>query len=217
MEYKAVLFDLDGTLLDSLEDLGDTVNQILLNKGFPTHPMDAYRYFVGNGAAMLMKRALPEDQWDEQNIRHYVDIFNQYYEQNWNVKTKPYEGVEEMLDELIARKVPITVLSNKPDEFTQRCVSELLSKWRFDIVLGHRKSFPHKPDPAGALEIARTLNLPPEEFIYLGDTATDMQTAHAAKMFAVGVQWGFRPIEELQENGANAIIKKPQEVLRFWD
>ncbi|MBF0278066.1 MAG: HAD family hydrolase [SAR324 cluster bacterium] len=217
MKYKAVLFDLDGTLLDTLEDLGDTVNQILSSKGFPTHPIDAYRYFVGNGAGVLMKRALPDHQWDEQKIDQYVELFNLYYDQNWKKKTKPYHGVEDMLEQLVARKIPITVLSNKPDEFTQRCVRELLSKWKFDVVFGHRKSFPHKPDPSGALEIAKILNLDPKEFIYLGDTATDMKTAKAAKMFAVGVQWGFRPIEELQANGADAIIKKPQELLRFWD
>ncbi len=217
MKYKAVLFDLDGTLLDSLEDLSDTVNQILSNKGFPTHSLNAYRYFVGNGVATLIKRALPEDQGDQQNIHHCVDLFNQYYEQNWKIKTKPYEGIEEMLDGLAAHGIPMAILSNKPDEFTQRCVSEFLSKWKFEIVLGHRKSYPHKPDPAGALEIAKTLNLNPQEFIYLGDTAIDMQTAQAAKMFAVGVTWGFRPIEELQKNGACAIIKKPQEMLRFWD
>lgn len=124
MAYKAVLFDLDGTLIDILEGLGDAVNEVLSSKGFPTHSIDAYRNFVGDGVTMLMKRVLPEDQRDEQSIRHYVESYNQYYEQNWNAKTKPYAGIEEILDGLGDRGIPITVLSDKPDKFTQRCVRE---------------------------------------------------------------------------------------------
>jgi phosphoglycolate phosphatase len=216
MEYKAVLFDLDGTLLNTLEDLGDTVNQILEKNGFPIHPIESYRFFVGEGATMLIKRALPESERNKSTLCRCIYAFNQLYEQNWNIKSKPYAGVDSMLDSLVAGGIRIGVLSNKPNAFAQKCVGEMLGKWKFDQVLGQQENLPCKPDPAGALEIARSLDFPPESFLYLGDTGIDMKTANAARMFAVGVLWGFRPREELQNHGAQALIEKPEELLHFW-
>ena len=216
MEYKAVLFDLDGTLLNTLEDLGDTVNQILEKDGFPIHPIESYRFFVGEGATMLIKRALPESERNKSTLCRCVYAFNQLYEQNWNIKSKPYAGVDSMLDFLVAGGIRIGVLSNKPNAFAQKCVGEMLGKWKFDQVLGQQENLPCKPDPAGALKIARSLDFPPESFLYLGDTGIDMKTANAARMFAVGVLWGFRPREELQNHGAQALIEKPEELLHFW-
>ena len=216
MEFKAVLFDLDGTLLDTLEDLADTVNQILEQDGFPSHPLESYRFFVGEGATTLINRALPESARNNSTLQRCVNAFNHLYEQNWNIKSKPYAGVERMLDSLVARGIHISVLTNKPNAFAQKCVGELLGKWKFDRVLGQQDDLPSKPDPTGALEIADSLNFPPESFLYLGDTGTDMKTANAAHMFAVGVLWGFRPREELQASGAQALINKPEEVLHFW-
>jgi len=215
MTYKAILFDLDGTLLNTLDDLGDAANRVLAAKGFPTHTLDEYRYFIGDGTAMLITRALPEEQRSDDTIRACLEAFRQDYARNWKAKTRPYDGVTEMLDELAARGLKMAVLSNKSHEFTKRCVADLLPEWTFDVVLGQRDAVPLKPDPAGALEVAKRLNIPPPEFLYLGDSAVDMKTAIASGMFPVGVLWGFRPAQELEENGAQALIERPSEVLNL--
>jgi len=213
MHFKAIIFDLDGTLLDTLEDIGDSLNRVLEKMGFPVHKIDTYRYLVGDGVPMLVKRALPESKRNDENIRACTQEFREDYRQNWNVKTRPYDGIAEMLDSLTAHGIKMAVLSNKPDYYTKRCVTELLPDWNFDIVLGQRDAFPQKPDPAGAMEIADYLKILPEEFLYLGDTSVDMNTATAANMFAVGALWGFRTKEELLENGAKVVIKKPQDIM----
>jgi phosphoglycolate phosphatase len=215
MRFEAILFDLDGTLLDTLEDLADAANRALVRNGFPVYPMNAYRHMVGDGVAVLMHRALPEDKRSEDIIRVCIQAFLEEYARTWNVKTKPYDGVTEMLDRLAAHGTKMAVLSNKPDEFTKRCVAEFLPEWNFNLVMGYNNSFPLKPDPASAGEIARCLNIPPSQFIYLGDTAIDMKTAVAAGMFPVGALWGFRTGNELLENGALALVKKPQEILNL--
>ena len=215
MYYKAILFDLDGTLLDTLEDLGNAANRVLDKYGFPTHTMADYRYFVGDGVVTLMNRALPEDKRNNDTIQICVKTFREEYGKSWNVKTRPYDGVPEMLDALVTHGLKMAVLSNKPDEFTKLCVTEFLPKWAFDIVLGQRNSLPLKPDPSGALEIAKCLDVPPSHFIYLGDTAIDMKTAVTAGMYPVGALWGFRTEKELLENGAQALIKRPQEILNL--
>jgi len=217
MRYKAVLLDLDGTLLDSLEDLADAANRVLLARGFPTHTVDSYRYFVGDGPTMLITRTLPENQRDGETIGTCVDAYLEQYRRNWKVKTKPYEGVAEMLDELTERRLKLAVLSNKRHEFTERCVSDLLPNWTFDVVLGERDGVPRKPDPTGALEVAAHVNVPPADFIYLGDSAVDMKCAISADMFPVGALWGYRSAAELQESGAQALIKHPLEILDLLD
>lgn len=215
MPYKAILFDVDGTLLNTLEDLSGAVNRVLAGKGFPTHKLEAYRYFIGDGSAMLITRALPEEKRNDDTIRSCIEMFIEDYGRNWNVRTKPYDGVTEMLDALMARGLKIAALSNKPHEFTKRCVNHLLPNWPFEVVLGYRDAVPLKPDPASALEVAKRLNIPPVDFLFLGDSAVDMKTAIAAGMYPVGVLWGFRPIEELQENGAQALIERPLEILNL--
>jgi phosphoglycolate phosphatase len=211
--YKAVIFDLDGTLLDTLADLGNSVNQVLTANGFPTHELDSYRYFVGDGEAVLITRALPEEKRSNEIIRICLEGFRQDYGRNWNVNTKPYDGVTEMLDALKAHGLKLAILSNKPHEFTKLCVSGLLPNWTFDAVSGHREPIPRKPHPAGALKIAEELRIPPSGFLYLGDTAIDMKTAVAANMFPVGVLWGFRSAEELQQSGARTLIKRPMDIM----
>ena len=217
MRFKAILFDLDGTLLDTLADLADAMNRVLAQRGFPTHPMDAYRYFVGDGASTLVARTLPEEARREDTIRACLDAFKEDYDKNWNIKTKPYDGVLEMLNALVARKVKMAVLSNKPHDATVRCVEALLADWEFDAVLGQRDGVPRKPDPAGAVEIAERLDIPPGEFLYLGDTGGDMKTARAAGMFPVGVSWGFRPVRELRENGARSLLTRPEDLVSLLD
>ena len=213
MQFKVILFDLDGTLLDTLEDLGNSVNRVLAKKGFPTHDLDRYRYFVGDGALMLITRALPKQKRKNDVIQACIDAFQLDYSQNWKVKTRLYDGIAEMLDELVTRNLKLAVLSNKPHIFTKQSVDHLLSNWRFEIVLGQRDAVPRKPSPEGALEIAKHLNAKPENVLYLGDSAVDMQTAVAAGMFPAGVLWGFRSMKELQDAGAKTLIEQPSEVL----
>ena len=217
MAYKAVLFDLDGTLLDTLEDLANSSNRILKALGFPIHPIDAYRYFVGDGAKMLMTRILPENQRNKQMIERGLNLFREDYGQHWDINTRPYDGVPEMLDALQTQGLKLAVLTNKPHEFAVHCVASLLPTWHFERVFGQRDGVPRKPDPAGAIEIAEQLHLAPSEFLYLGDTANDMQTAVAAGMFPVGVLWGFRPREELQENGAQELLERPLDILKLLE
>ncbi len=217
MPYKAVLFDLDGTLLDTIDDIGDAVNRVLEQNGFPAHNMDTYSRFVGDGATNLISRALPEDKRTDTVIHACLDAFLEDYGRNWNVKTAPYEGIPELLDTLTARRLKMAVLSNKPHEYTIKCMDGFLHDWNFDVVLGQRDDVPKKPDPAGALEIAKQLNISPSDFLYLGDTETDLKTATAAGMFPVGVLWGFRSAKELRENGAKVLIKRPLDIMNLLD
>ena len=217
MPFRATIFDLDGTLLDTLDDIANAANSVLAARGFPTHPNSSYRTFIGEGVVKLMLRALPETHQDEVTVQACVGAYVQEYERNWNAQTKPYAGVPEMLDALVVRGLKLAVLSNKPDRFTQRCVDELLAKWAFDVVLGASDQFPRKPNPASAIETAKRLGVPPTECLYVGDSGIDMQTARAAGMWAVGALWGFREQEELLKDGAQLLISKPIEVLDFLD
>jgi phosphoglycolate phosphatase len=212
---KAVLFDLDGTLLDTLQDIADACNAALCRHGFPPHPVDAYRYFVGDGVPVLISRTVPAEPHNAETLASVAAAYREEYQRRWNATAAPYPGVGELLDQLTHRGLPLAVLSNKPDEFTRRCVAELLPRWAFSIVLGASAAFPPKPDPAGARHVARTLDLPPEQFCYLGDTPTDMRTAVAAGMFPVGVLWGFRPADELKAAGARQLISHPRELLEL--
>ncbi len=214
-KFSAVVFDLDGTLLDTLEDLGDAVNRVLINHGFPAHPMDAYRYFVGDGSAVLIERALPESARGTDVYRECLAAFMADYDRSWKVKTRLYDGISEMLDSLAALGIDMAILSNKSHGFTVKCVQDLLSNWRFRAVFGLREDVPRKPDPAGALEISRLLGRVPGHMLYLGDTAIDMRTAVSAGMFPVGALWGFRTREELLENGARALVQHPGELLNL--
>lgn len=215
MRYQAVLFDLDGTLLDTLEDLANSMNRVLNRFGFPIHKLPAYKYFVGGGMENLVRRALPEDRRDKTTVAKCYSALLAVYNQHWTENTHPYPGVSELLDGLAARGLRMAILSNKPDDFSKMCVAQLLPNWRFALVVGVRPAVPLKPDPVAALEIAETLAIPPSEFLYLGDTGTDMQTARAAGMFAVGALWGFRPAEELTANGAQALIAVPTDLLEL--
>ncbi len=182
----------------------------------PTHPVDAYRYFIGDSIVAKTKRVLPKEHLNAETIEKCLQLNKAEYSKCWAQNTVPYPGVPELLTALTDRNIPMTVLSNKPDYFTQLIVKKLLSDWSFDIVLGVSDTTPVKPDPAGALYIAKKLNIPPAEFLYLGDTNTDMQTALAAGMYPVGALWGFRDAEELLENGAKTLVKKPTDVIQLY-
>jgi phosphoglycolate phosphatase len=215
MKYRAVLFDLDGTLVDTLQDIADSTNQALSQFGFPGHDKEAYRYFVGEGRDVLAFRALPEAHRDSEMVSKLVAVINEEYSRRWADCTHPYDGVPEMLDGLTARNIRMAVLSNKATNFTEMTVNSLLSRWRFDAVVGASPSQPNKPDPTSALQIARQLGIDPAGFLYLGDSAIDMQTATSAGMYPVGAVWGFRGREELLEGGAKTLIERPPELLNL--
>jgi phosphoglycolate phosphatase len=217
MLTQALIFDLDGTLLDTLDDIANSANSVLSRYGFPTHAVDAYRWFVGDGVTMLMARALPAERRTDDNITSCAKAFREVYRRNWNVHTRPYNGIPELLNALSARDVEMAVLSNKPHDFTKLCVQEFLGEWPFEMVLGLRHGVPQKPDPAGALKIAARLARAPARILYLGDSAVDMKTAVNAGMFPLGALWGFRALEELLENGAGGIVETPMDVLGYLD
>lgn len=214
MQYKAVIFDLDGTLVDSLADLSDSVNLMLESYGFPTHEVEKYRYFVGNGSKKLMERTLPRDkaasaEFVEEALAKYKAI----YKERLLEKTRPYNGVRELLEELKSRGIPLAVCTNKHNDAALTIVKILFAPGTFEEVLGDRPGFPKKPNPATPLEIASHLGVKPDEVAYLGDTSVDMETAVHAGFLPVGVLWGFRPEEELVKSGAKVLLKAPLELL----
>ena len=215
MKYEAVLFDLDGTLLDSIEDLTDSMNLVLDGYGLPGHDAEACKNFVGDGVEMFALRALPENRRDEATVAQCAAEMRAEYRKRWSQKTRPYDGIPELLDDLTLRNLKLAVLSNKPEESTREMVAELLSKWQFYPVAGARPAVPKKPDPILAIEISQQLRLPAEKFLYLGDTGTDMKTARGAGMFPVGALWGFRTAEELKDTGAEVLVEHPSEVLQL--
>lgn len=209
------MFDLDGTLLDTIDDLADSMNVSLSSMGLPTYPVDRYKVMVGDGIKILAQRALPTERQDEASIARCMAGMRDAYEQRWHAKSRPYDGIPELLNALTDLGFPCVVLSNKPHDFTEKVIATLLPAWRFACVLGARPGVPTKPDPSGALEIASQLGVAPERFLYLGDTNTDMQTAVAAGMYPVGVLWGFRSAEELTVAGARTLIARPMELMRM--
>jgi len=210
---RAVLFDLDGTLLDTLDDLADSMNAALENMGFPSHPVASYRYFVGDGIDMLVRRVLSPSAYTPTVHAQLREAMESEYSQRWRAKSRPYQGISALLNALQERTIPMVVLSNKPEPFTVKAVEHLLSDWHFAVVRGARPNVPTKPDPTSALQIAAEMNILPEDFLYLGDTNTDMRTARAAGMYALGATWGFRPGAELLESGAQRLLKTPGQLL----
>jgi phosphoglycolate phosphatase len=214
MRFKASLFDLDGTLLDTLDDLADTANAALTALRFPVHPTDSYRYFVGDGLRVLVERIVPATCSEEQ-IAECEHIFKKKYAAHWADKSRPYPGIEEMISRLHDMGLKLAILSNKPDDFTGLCVDRFFPANTFQCVQGQREGIPKKPDPAGALIIAERLGMEPAEILYVGDTATDMKTGKSAGMKTAGVLWGFREISELEQNGADYIVSHPREIVKL--
>ena len=213
MQQRAVLFDLDGTLLDTLEDLGDSMNEVLKGLGLPEHPIRAYQTFVGDGVQNLVRRALPaERREDGELVQRCVKRMREEYSRRWRAKTKPYDGIPDLLENLSSAGIRAAILSNKPHPAVLEIVAHFFPDTHFDAVLGARPGIPIKPDAGAALEISRQLAIPPGSFLYLGDTNTDMITARAAGMFPVGVLWGFRGEAELREAGAAVVVSRPGQV-----
>ena len=208
--YKAVLFDLDGTLTDTLADIADAMNRALRLHDLPEWPVEAYRYLVGNGARVLAQRCVRDRQELAESVRQ---AYQAWYEKHNLVRTRPYEGVPELLHALHERGVRLAVFSNKPDADTKAVVRHFFPEIPFAVVRGQVEGVPVKPDPTGALAVADEMGLAPGDFLYLGDTAVDMECALAAGMHPVGALWGFRTEEELRQSGAEHLARQPGDLL----
>ena len=218
--YKGIIFDLDGTLLDTINDLTDSVNDVMKIYGWKEYDSKACKMMVGNGFRKLIQRALPEEkQKDEMFLDEAVDQFSKAYQKRYLNKTIPYEGILKLLGTLEEKGIKIAVNSNKRGDYTSALVNKYFSQFPWVAVYGEREreGIPKKPDPSAALEIANHMNLPAEEVLYIGDSKTDMETGTAAKMHTVGVLWGFRDREELESNGAEKVAEKPQDLLYIFE
>lgn len=208
---KAIIFDLDGTLLDTIDDIAGSANYALSRLGYPTHAVCEYMHFVGNGVDALIRRMLPEGARTAEIERAAMDIYLPRYEEHSFDATAPYDGITELLDELARSGKKLAVVSNKQDDAVQSIVSSFFGN-RFDYVTGAPPGGPFKPDPAAALRAMRQVGATPKESLFVGDTGVDMQTGKNAGCTAVGVAWGFRTRAELEENGADIIIDSPLEL-----
>lgn len=215
IDFKGAIFDLDGTLLDTLADIANATNSMLVATGLPPHPVEAYRNFVGEGMRVLLTRVLPPSHRDPSTLESCLRLLGTEYERHLNRTAHPFPGIPELLAGLRERGLRLAVLSNKPHKFTARCVTEIFGAGLFDPILGLRDGRPRKPDPAGAVEIAATWQVPPSQILYIGDSGTDMETATKAGMAAVGVDWGYRSRVELLGAGARRILKVPGDLLNW--
>jgi phosphoglycolate phosphatase len=215
MKFFAVLLDMDGTLLDTLGDIANSMNAVLKRSGFPPHPVERYRKYVGGGIGELTRKALPDGKKDEDLVNNLSAQMREEYSRHWGDTTRLYPGVDRMLDGLSSRGIRLSILSNKPDEFTKEMYRYFLGPWDFEIVMGASPGFPKKPDPAAALHIAGEMGLEPALFVFLGDSDNDMKTAVAAGMYPAGALWGFRDEDELRANGARVLLKRPEDILNI--
>ncbi|CAM2005050.1 HAD family hydrolase [Acanthopleuribacter pedis] len=213
--YKAIIFDLDGTLLDTLADIADTMNAVLLGLGLPTHPRQAYKQFVGDGVAKCAERVLPADRRDAATIEFCKEAFLVRYANAWKKQTRPYPGIEELLRRCHTSQLRMGVCTNKPHEVAVETLHHFFAPDTFEHVQGVVDHLPRKPNPAMLRGLLGHFALNHTQVVYVGDTATDMRTAKGAACFSVGVTWGFRHEHELREQGADLIIHHPRE-LQHW-
>lgn len=212
--YKAVIFDLDGTIADSLESIAASANNALKRYGFEKHPIENYKQYAGDGTIELIKRCLKDA--GDLDLKYFHKVHKEYiklFKTGCMYNVKPYNGIKELLFELKQNKIKIAVLSNKPHENAVNVAEDLFGRNYFDIIIGQSNRISRKPSPEGAIYIADFFNLKTNECIYVGDTNTDMITGKSAGMFTVGVTWGFRTRKELENNKADLIIDKPSEIL----
>lgn len=213
MTFKAIIFDLDGTLLNTIDDIADAINLVLARRGFPTHDVDTYKRIVGAGIEDLIGRVLPEKHRDEDTIATcMMDAYAEYRGRGY-VKTKPYEGIVELLDELVRRGIKIAVLSNKPHESAVRQIAQYFPSHSFVRVEGAMPDRALKPLPDVAHNILNDMKAQPSECLMVGDVEMDILTAINAGMYPVGVSWGFRTAAELEAAGAKVIINHPMEII----
>lgn len=215
MRNKLIIFDLDGTLVDTIEGIGFSMNKVLEKHGFPTHTIEAYRGFVGNGLRNLAKTTLPEEYRDEETIdlcyKEMLDVYSQFYFKGIAL----YPGIESLLDKLTEEGYTIAINTNKDQRITEYIVAELLSKWKFIKVIGDAGGYPRKPNPVAALAIATQGGFKPDECIYVGDSEVDYKTAINAGMKSVLVLWGFRSREDLIKLNPEGVIATPHEIFKM--
>lgn len=214
MNYQAVIFDLDGTLVNSLEDLADSANELLTQRGYPTHDVSEYKYFVGNGSRKLMERVLPESKRTDEEIDTCMEIYKEIYARRQLNKTRPYPGIMQLLQTLQNYGIKIAVCTNKHISAATVILDTLFGQGTFTHVVADRPGtdFKRKPDPANVLRLAAEMDVIPEQVAYLGDSSVDMETATRAGFFPVGCLWGFRTKEELEQNGAKVLLKTPDQL-----
>ena len=220
---SALIFDLDGTLADSIGDIGEAMNAVLAELSLPPHSMEAYKAFVGEGAENLARRSVKAAQgrdWRDPSadglprpLTELTESYRAHYAKLEHANSTPYPGIDRMLDGVVAAGRKMAVLSNKRDEFTKHLVAHAFGRWPFADVRGERDRVPRKPDPTAALEIAKTLGVPPEKIGFVGDTPIDIGTARRAGMVPIGVLWGFRSRTELKEAGAAVLLDRPEDLL----
>lgn len=214
---RACIFDLDGTLADTLESMASVANKIMISFGLKPLPVDNFRYYCGEGADMLVRRCL-RDAGDE-GLVHYqeaVRMYRQMFDADPMYRVAPYTGIPEVVDELKKRGMYLAVCSNKPHEAAVKVIDQLFGE-KIDLVIGQSSSIRRKPAPDAPLKAAQVLGILPEECLYVGDTRTDMETGTAAGMYTVGVLWGFRDRMELESSGADTVIEKPEELLHICE
>ncbi|WP_433834869.1 HAD family hydrolase [Flavobacterium anhuiense] len=214
MKFKGIIFDLDGTLVNSLEDISDAMNKVLQGLNFPTHTYDTYQYFIGSGLRNLVSKALPATNNSDEQIEICFECMINEYREICTLKTKPYDGIVELLENLTSQNIKMAVFSNKADELTKKIASEIFPN-HFDQAVGLSTEALKKPNPFEALEIGKKWNLKPEEILFVGDSDIDMQTAVNANMFPVGVTWGYRTEEELKNSGAKLVVNTASELIEI--
>ncbi len=214
MKFKGIIFDLDGTLVDSLHDISDAMNKVLQGLNFPTHTYETYQYFIGSGLRNLVSKALPSTNNSHEQIEFCFKRMINEYREICTSKTKPYEGILELLDNLTSQNIKMAVFSNKADELTKKIASEIFPDY-FDTAVGLSTEELKKPNPFEAVEISKKWNLNPEEILFVGDSDIDMKTAVNANMFPVGVSWGYRTEEELKTSGAKLVINNASELIEI--
>ena len=220
IEFKAVFFDLDGTLLYTLPDIAAAVNHALGTKGLPPRPVEEYKYKVGWGLEETVRRALPEELQstaaESGMLQELTAELIKEYRRNPYELTTPYAGIPELLDSLQQRNITMSILSNKEHLLTTTIVKELLSPVEFLTVQGVSANIPPKPDPRGVELLLGNTGIPPSEVLYVGDSGVDMDTAVRAGLYPVGVAWGYRPVEELLERGAEVVLHEPKELMGLF-
>lgn len=209
---KLAIFDLDGTLLNTIDDLGHAANYALEKNGYPTHSIASYPFFVGNGVRRLIERVLPEDARTVNIVDRLLVHFKEYYNEHNTDFTVPYQGIPELLNKLSAHGVAIAVASNKYQQATEKLINHYFPNISFVAVEGQKDNVPVKPDPSIVFEILSKAKMPKADTIYIGDSGVDMETARRACVDSVGVTWGFRPEKELIESHADNIVNSPSEI-----
>ncbi len=209
---KAVLFDLDGTLVNSLEDLAVSTNYALTRFGFPTFETYKYKYFVGDGMPKLIERVLPEDKRDKDTLNTVLKVFMDHYGEHFADHTRVYPGIERLLKDIKKLKLKTAVISNKSQKPAEAVVGKLFGTECFDIICGKREDYPAKPDPALTLKVVSELGVHTGECVLAGDSGMDMAAAKNAGIIGIGVLWGFRTEDELKNNGASYIVDSPEKI-----